>query len=215
MENEEQLIREKMERTRESITDKLEVLENRIVGKVEQATAAVTDTASSVKDAIDDTATSVKETFDIGLQVDRHPWLMVGGAVAAGLVAGHLLQSQIRASPASTPRLDEARNFSQPTIAPQATSAPAPPPWTAPPQPSKPGLLSEFEPELVKAKELAIGVGFGILREALTAEMSPMLAGYAGEILNNITRKLGGKPMSNSELPFTNGTTANPSHPAR
>jgi len=190
MENEEQLIREKMERTRESITDKLEVLETRIVGKVEEATAAVTDTATSVKDAIDDTATSVKETFDVGLQVDRHPWLMVGGAVAAGLVAGHLLHSQIRASPAA-PRLEEARAVPQPMPAPQATSAPAPPPWTSPPPPpSKPSMLSEFEPELVKAKELAIGVGFGILREALTAEMSPALAGYAGEILNNITRKL-------------------------
>jgi hypothetical protein len=65
---------------------------------------------------------------------------------------------------------------------------------------------------LAKAKELAIGVTFGILREALTAEMSPALAGYAGEIFNNITRKLGGKPMTNAELPFTNGTTGKPSH---
>jgi len=212
MENEE-LIRRKMERTRESITEKLDALEDRIVGSVEQASAAVTNTAASVKDAM-----------DINTQIDRHPWLVFGGAMAAGLLAGHLLISRKQESwprmmeqrptpapaPPTTPTPPQARN---PTPMPvQENFRPSPPP--APPQgtaPATPGLLSMLEPELVKAKELAIGVTMGLVREALLAEMPPPLASCAKEIINDVTQKFGGRPLDNSALPFT---SPDPRHPA-
>jgi len=212
MENEE-LIRRKMERTRESITEKLDALEDRIVGSVEQASAAVTNTA-----------TTVKEAMDINTQIDRHPWLVFGGAMAAGLLAGHLLLSRRQEpwprmmesrrepapapAPPTTPTPPQARNPT-PMPAPESTPSP-PPPATYDSAPATPGLLSMLEPELVKAKELAIGVTLGIVREALIAEMPPPLASCAGDIINDVTQKLGGRPLENSALPFT---SPNPVHP--
>jgi len=211
MENEE-LIRQNMERTRESITEKLDALEDRIVGSVEQASTAVTNTAASVKDAM-----------DINTQIDRHPWLIFGGAMAAGLLAGHLLLSR---RPTALPRIAESR----PVPAPAPPTTPTPPQarnptpmsaqesvQSAPPAPTQetPGrLYSMLEPEIIKAKELAIGVTLGIVREALIAEMPPQLAASAGDIINNVTQKLGGRPLANSELPFTSPDPGHPGNPA-
>jgi len=218
MENEE-LIRRNMERTRESITEKLDALEDRIVGSVEQASAAVTNTAASVKDAM-----------DINTQIDRHPWLIFGGAMAAGLLAGHLLVSRRQDS---APRIMESRPESVPVPAPAPPTTPTPPQGrnatpmpaqenirnppimpmqTAPP--GSPDLLSLLEPEIVKAKELAIGVTLGIVREALIAEMPPQLASCAGDLINNVTQKLGGRPLENSALPFTSPDARHPGNPA-
>src|SRR5438270_4131823 len=102
-----------MHETRQSLADKVAALENQVVGTVQSAASAVQDTVESVKSAVQDTVCSVKETvgdvkdtvqdsvssvsegvmsaFDIRRHVDENPWLMLGGAAAAGFVTGLLV----------------------------------------------------------------------------------------------------------------------------
>ena len=89
MENEE-LIRQKMEHTRESLTDKLETLEDKLLSSVHQATSAVTETVASVKETVNDSVESVKDAVDIPAHVDRHPWLAFGGSLLCGYMLGSM-----------------------------------------------------------------------------------------------------------------------------
>jgi len=104
-EPEREVIRQQMEETRAALTDKLETLEHQVVDTVQGATTAVQETVATVKDAVQETVETVKgsvqetvetvkETFDLNRQVDRHPWLMFGGAVAVGYLGGRLLTSE-------------------------------------------------------------------------------------------------------------------------
>jgi hypothetical protein len=58
--------------------------------------------------------------------------------------------------------------------------------------------------ELTKVKGLALGMALGFVRQALTADLPPALASEAGEIIDAMTAKLGGKRLSNSEMPSWN-----------
>src|SRR5947209_5600271 len=103
MDNEpEEVIKHQMLETRASLAEKLETLEQQVVGTVQSATTAVTDTVESVKDAVQETVEmarasvhhtveAVKDTFDLSLQVRRHPWFMMAGSVALGYAGGCLL----------------------------------------------------------------------------------------------------------------------------
>jgi ElaB/YqjD/DUF883 family membrane-anchored ribosome-binding protein len=101
-----EVIEQQMEETRQSLTDKVSALETQVVGTVQTATQAVQDTVETVKAAVQDTVTSVKdsvqesvtavtdnvkETFDVTHHVEEHPYLMVGGALVAGLITGLLV----------------------------------------------------------------------------------------------------------------------------
>ncbi len=63
-----------------------------VVDTVQGATTAVAETVENVKDAVHDTVETVKDTFNLHLQVKRHPWAMVAGAIALGWLAGYLLR---------------------------------------------------------------------------------------------------------------------------
>ncbi len=87
---------------RASLTEKLETLEHQIVETVQGATSAMTETVENVKEAVHDTVSevkstvnetvdTVKSTFDIPHHFRRHPWLMLGGAVAVGYLASRIL----------------------------------------------------------------------------------------------------------------------------
>jgi len=103
-----EMIRQQMEMQRAALAAKLETLENKIVETVEGAREAVAETVQTVKEGVRDSVStvketvqnsveSVKETFDLRLQVERHPWAMIGGAVAVGFAAGYLLNRAQRA----------------------------------------------------------------------------------------------------------------------
>jgi len=112
MDQREDDIRQHIRETRVSMTEKLEMLEERVQGTIEGARSTVEDIVGNVKGTVDDTVEKVKETvddtvgkvkgtvndtfarvkrtIDLRYQLDRHPWLMFGGAVAAGYVLGSL-----------------------------------------------------------------------------------------------------------------------------
>jgi ElaB/YqjD/DUF883 family membrane-anchored ribosome-binding protein len=95
--------------TRVAISEKLELLEQRIRDTAEGATMKFSrmldETSQSVNQMVDKT----KAALDPVHKVDEYPWLMLGGAVAAGFLIG-LMDVRIEAActpiipPARTPR---------------------------------------------------------------------------------------------------------------
>src|SRR5437899_407531 len=98
MENEPEVIRERMQEKRTDLTTKLEALEQQVLGVASSVTdtvesvkegvqetvdavkETVQDTVGAVKNTVEETVSSVKETFDLRRQMQRHPWGMVGGS---------------------------------------------------------------------------------------------------------------------------------------
>lgn len=200
MENEE-LIRQRMERTRESLTEKLETLEDKLVGSVQEATSAVRESVAGVKETMHEGVESVKDAVDIPAHVRRRPWLMLGGAVLGGYVLGTLLSREQQAS-------------SRPPAAPQMKAPsmgnghhkPAPP--LEPPPAQTEGMLHAIEPELQQLRGIALGVTLGTIREMVAKEVPPHLGEELRSIIDGVTRKIGGEPIAKSDLPFTEPASA-------
>jgi ElaB/YqjD/DUF883 family membrane-anchored ribosome-binding protein len=121
MPDQSEVIKGQMKETRGGLADNVEKLEKKITGTVETVTGAVAamgDTAETVKEAIQGTVTSVtdavqntvgavgqavghtvegvKSFFNVAEHVDRHPWLMLTGAVVIGYLGGMLLAPRSR-----------------------------------------------------------------------------------------------------------------------
>lgn len=159
-----ELIEQQMHQTRQSLTDKVAALEQQVVGTIQSATSAVHDTVESVKSAVQDTVASVKDTvegvkdtvegsvssvsegvmhtLDIRSQVQENPWMMVGGAAAAGFLTG-LLVFRGRSSASSV--LSGLGLMGSPTYA-RANSPVTAPPMAGPaPQPREPERASSWQ----------------------------------------------------------------------
>jgi ElaB/YqjD/DUF883 family membrane-anchored ribosome-binding protein len=195
MENEE-LIRQRMEQTRESLTEKLETLESKLVGSVQEVTSAVRETVAGVKDTMHEGVESVKDAVDISAHVQQRPWLMLGGAILGGYVLGSLLTRDAETtarqpSPVQTKRPGTGGNGHHNPPLPQEV-------------PSKSeGVFHAIEPELQHLKGLALGVTLGTIREMVVNEVPPPLGDQLRSIIDGVTRKIGGEPIGKSDLPFT------------
>jgi len=197
MENEE-LIRQDMERTRESLTEKLETLENKVLSSVHQATSAVNETVTSVKESMHEGVEKVKDAVDIKAHVETHPWLMLGGALAAGYALGAMFFNAERRIEQAEPQPSRPQNLWHPGNGdhkkPQQTSEAT--------VSEQPGWLQMLEPELSKLKGLALGVALGTVREAITAELPSHMADQVRQVMDAVTEKVGGAPVSSEDLPF-------------
>ncbi len=211
-------IRQEIEQTRSSLTDKLETLEHEVRDTVRNATQAVVETVETVKQTVEGTVDTVKEkvegtvetvkhTFDPVYQVDQHPWLMVGGAAAAGFLVGSLLPREDWVS-RSMSRSPGAGIHPVPAPGEMGlrTSEPAgvgyvPPErerlagYTAPVT----GLVSEiaqrFAPEIRQLKGLAIGAALGLVRDVVKESVPGGLSPKLENIIDSVTTKLGGQPV--------------------
>lgn len=92
-----------LEETKLQLTDKLGTLEQQVSDTVESAGAAVTatveavqGTVESVTEAFEDTVHSVSNAFDLQRQIEKHPFLVVGGAVVVGYLAAEFLKKAPR-----------------------------------------------------------------------------------------------------------------------
>lgn len=223
MDREAKIIHHEMERTRESLTDKLETLENKVTGTVQDATsvvqdatAAVSDTVETVQDAVQETVATVKETvqeavgsvkeaFDIIRQVERHPWLMMGGAVAAGFFGERLLTFAVPASradrmaslmsQASSSHHGNGRHDGNGKQEQPGASA-----ETAEPE-QHGGLGQLLHSELGQLKKLAIGATIGLARNMATQSLTKEFSEPLAHIMDSITSKLGGEPLPAHKLP--------------
>jgi ElaB/YqjD/DUF883 family membrane-anchored ribosome-binding protein len=137
--------------TRTAIGEKLELLERRIEETVGGAKTAAEELVDRVRDSADEFLDRTKETFDPTHQVASHPWLMLGGAVAAGYVLG-LLETRLRLSP----REGSGVYPYYPPEAEEAGTSVMPPPshgnlWE--------GISREVAKEIEHTKEAVIEVG--------------------------------------------------------
>jgi ElaB/YqjD/DUF883 family membrane-anchored ribosome-binding protein len=194
-------IREKIDATRSDLSDKLEALEHKVRETVSDAKGAVSDTVESVKQTVDSTVCAVKESvhdafdtvkdsLDVSRQVDRHPWAMLAGSIAAGFVTGRLLDKQTTGN--------VAMNLTM-AYTPKGTGHHGDAAGTAWQADTRPGLLSElgdkFGSELGQLKGLAIGALMSLAREFVKDSVSPALAPELERVIDDVTSKLGGKPI--------------------
>jgi hypothetical protein len=199
------VIRNKIEDTRESLTQKLETLEGQVKETITTVTSTVEETIDTVKSTVEDTVEAVKQTFDIPEQVRRHPYGMTGGALLVGTALGYWMGGR---------RPHAGRPFGPAHRAPAYTAAPAyeAPRHEEPPRPSGPGLLSSLlEPlsaEFGHIRGLAIGALMGAVRDAVKNAVPPSLAHNVEEILDNITRRAGGEVVQGPVLPPSHGNGA-------
>jgi ElaB/YqjD/DUF883 family membrane-anchored ribosome-binding protein len=217
-ESESEVIRQQMELQRAALSDKLETLESKIVDTVEGAREAVAETVETVKTGVQDSVHAVRDsvhtsmhavqdTFDIPRQVERRPWTMFAGAIAAGFAAGYILNRAGRAPVASGPIV---RTHGEPAV------APAPPhsatrwgPITAARGAEATGgggeswakhLTELFGPEIHKIKGLALGAVMGVVREMVIDPLPDQMRPQVKDIVDNITTKLGGELVSSEAV---------------
>ena len=229
MDDKTEVIRHNIEETRNSLADKLETLEQTVVETVQGTTCAVVETVDTVKEAVQETVEQVKETvqttvekvketFDLRLQVERHPWLMLGGAVGVGYLAGTLLTPATGAPPCPTATAEEpqavnylgerlkgstrsngakARTFSAFAESAQQQSVR---PESA--QKAAGGLMSIFGCELEKLKKLAIGTVLGLVHDLIEKNLKGDLGHHLTDMVDDLNTKLGGERV---RAPFLQG----------
>jgi ElaB/YqjD/DUF883 family membrane-anchored ribosome-binding protein len=182
----EEVIRRRMQQTREALTEKLETLEQKVASSV----SAVTHTVANVKAKVDEGVESVKDVVDVQAHVERHPWLMLGGSVLCGYVLGNVLHSEH--SVVLERSLDQ-------TTAERPNRNGRNAPETHESEANGANWLGAFEPELKKLKSLALGVALGTVRELLTSEVPPHMADQLRNVIDAITKKAGGEPIPRSD----------------
>jgi len=209
--NEQDLIQREMERTRGSLTEKLEALEGQVVetvssttGVVQDTTQAVQETVAAVKetvqetmaavtDKVQETVQSVGEAFNLRMQMERHPWLVLSGAVAVGCMVG-----------ASFGR--EATATEQMPVA--ATPPAPPPPWSGRAS-ARESAVSESDRHgiwgdaLSQLKNLGVSYVMGIVRDLARNELPEAVASRVAEEVDSLTSKLGTNPLPGPVLPKT------------
>jgi len=210
MDKEEERIQQQMAETRASLTEKLETLEQKVVGTVEEATTAVSETVDVIKDSVQGTVTAVNETvkesvetvkdwFDVSAHVQEHPWLMVGGSVAAGYCLGTFLSRTSRdRAHSALPSYPWMRNNS--TGEPREERPREERPTVGGTQTPIKSALSNWAPEIDKLKSLALGVLFGTAREMIASSVPEHVGDQLKEIFDSVTKKVGGEPIPSSDL---------------
>jgi hypothetical protein len=209
-------IRRQLEQTRADLTEKLEKLKQRVKEEVGHARSAVVDTVGTVrqsvadtvqavKGSLHDTVDSVKHALDLGRQVERHPWSMLAGSVAAGYVLARLAPRRLpvtravirSAAERLSPNSKNGRllNFHGAGTVASPTPAPAVKPRVR--DRSLFGELTErFAPEMQQLKGLAIGSAMalagGIIKQSVAPPLGPQLAA----VMDRLTTKLGGVSLS-------------------
>jgi ElaB/YqjD/DUF883 family membrane-anchored ribosome-binding protein len=197
-----------IDQTRADLTEKLETLESQVMGTVssarenvqdtiDQVTSAVQGTVDQVTHTVQDTVDQVKQTFDLSYQIQARPWVLVGGSVVAGLLVGALVGRESRG-------VRRGAAFTAPRAPyPPAEGRAAPemeaPSYVAPRrEPAGPSIFGslwqQFQPELEKVKEMAIGYAAGAVRDMVKQSL-PAFGQQIDEMMNNVTTKLGGTPV--------------------
>jgi len=197
------LIQQQMEETRASLSNKIEALENQVADTVQTATdvvhnttEAVAETVESVKesvgeitDKVGDTVRSVVHTFDISEQVEKRPWLVFGGAIGLGCLAGWYLRSRSRPRKVS----GTMRSFAATTPSAAAYETAA-----TPAEAKQPGWVSK---ELGRVRGLAIGMVMGAVRDLARESLPDMISTRVAEEVDNLTPQLGGEVIHGQILP--------------
>lgn len=192
---------------------------------VQEATSAVTNTVETVQDAVQETVQTVKESvheavetvtdaFDVSRQVRRHPWLMFGGAVATGYLGerwlrgrgpeqigktvgtlvGTTVQAALGGANGGAPV--EHTNGKKPAHSPERPISEPRQRASEPRQQGSGGLTHLLGAELDELKKLAISAALGVARDVVMESMDEDIGRPFAQIMDSITTKLGGQPLS-------------------
>ena len=206
MSSEQEVIQEQMDKTKSSLAQKLDALEGQVASTVTSTTEAVqgaTQTATgavetvketvdnvtekvqeamtSVTDKVQETVQAISDTFNLRLQMEQHPWMVLGGALGVGCLIGATLGSG--QSDSSEPH--ETAQSSRP-VAPQAAS------FSAQPAQEKEG---PFEGVVTRLKELGISYVMGLVRDLAKRELPESFGSRVAEEMDAFTSKLGAQPI--------------------
>jgi ElaB/YqjD/DUF883 family membrane-anchored ribosome-binding protein len=212
MDDEPEVTRAQMDETRASLSEKLETLEHQVIDSVQDTSNAVQETVANVKDAVHDTVAGVKDMFDLHLQVQRHPWLIVGGSIALGYLGGYLL---LRRRGADRPYVNESQQSASPDghrtarqnhngvgkehrFVEEASETRPKGKVVAqgPSEPGRPsGVGSRFGPEISKLEGLVIGTVLSAVRDMITQSVPDQMKAEVGSVMDSFTAKLGGEPV--------------------
>jgi hypothetical protein len=173
-----------------------------VTSTVQAATASVTETVETVKEAVissvatvqgsvRDTVDSVKDTFDVAQWVQRYPWTVMAGCVAAGYVAGSILKPHRASAPDRSaepqPYRSQRNGFASDTSQRFAAPPPSKSWWNE--------LVDSFDAETRQLKSLALSTLVGVARDYVTQQVPGPVAPRLAEILDDMTTKLGAKPL--------------------
>jgi len=190
---------------KDTISDTVETVKESIQGTVKAVTGTVGDTVETVTDSVHSAVDSVKEFFNVPHQVERHPWLMMGGSVLLGYLGGRLLTPRrSRYTEEAPATLVEAAYHPSAAFMHGAEAYRPPEPRreepAAPSEDKKEGLLSHlnerFGGELGKLKGMAIGTLLGAARDMVSQWVPETLKGDVTEMVNGFTSKLGGRVIN-------------------
>jgi ElaB/YqjD/DUF883 family membrane-anchored ribosome-binding protein len=237
MDDNPEVIRKQMEETRSALGEKLEALESQVTETVKETTSAVTETVEAVKDTVEnvtgtvketvenvtegvhETVKSVAQTLDIRGHVERHPWLMFGGSVVAGCVAGYLLSppswrrgtssgswfssSQTTPSRGSAAYASQAQPAaSSTTSSTVASTAAKAANWLGSEASWLGGEAGGWLGEQFKRlKGLAIGTLMGVIRDLAKQSLPEALKDRVTQEVDQFTTSLGGEPIHGQILP--------------
>src|SRR5262249_32139604 len=169
MDAEPEVIRQDIEQTRSALTEKLETLEDEVMGTVRNAKETVEETIENVTETVQETVETVQRTFDLEYQMQRRPWVLIGGSVVAGVAVGYFADS-LRARATAWEGSRQGPGCG-PETGYGATAFRTPQPEYAPPRREGPtflqSLFSRFDKEIGLVKELAIGYAAGVVRDLI------------------------------------------------
>jgi len=217
-----EVIRDEMEQTRANLADKLGALENQVRETVSGATDAVNSTVEGVKgvvESVSGTVESVTETFNVSKQVEQHPWMAFGAAVAVGFVASQLFGRSSPEVPAPAPvPLPPAPPLQPSSIRLQPLQTEQPRVPSPQPEPAKKesgsilgslghNALESVEAMLPDVKEvmgtvvsgvsgLAVGSLMGVVRDLAAHGLEGLPKEWTNEVtklIDQVTTQLGGK----------------------
>jgi hypothetical protein len=206
-----ELIEQQMRETRSNLSGRVETLEREVFGMVhetttaisgsmENAKAAVHETVSEVKDSFHEVLETLRDTVDIRLQVERHPYAMLCGAVLLGYLAPRLIDrltiqrssqngqpfSQASPSAVSAPeKLLEDAGFEKESLVTRSQL----------PTDVSTSAQSKFACEIGRLKAIVIGTALGALRDYIVESAPENIATELAEIIDSVTLKVGGRPI--------------------
>lgn len=170
-------IRQQMEETRAALADKLGALERQVTGTVE-----------TVKDSV----STVRNAFDLELQAQERPWVLLGGAVAVGFWLGY------RSSAGRVhQRVENVRNIREARYLAQQSQREGGSGGERTDILGAVGHALEKEASLVKG--LAVGAVLGIVRDLAAGSVSGPMERYLEDAVEGVTRRLGVRPLPRAE----------------
>jgi len=214
VDNELEVIRDEMEQTRANLAEKLGALETQVRETVSGATEAVSSTVEGVKDVVSsvtETVESVTETFNVSKQVEQHPWMALGAAVATGFVVAQVLgrsgNGHVAAGAPPGPPAPPAPSHH--VTAQAGAPTPAQPAHPAPQQHEEHGIMHSLESMLPDMKGvmgtlatslggMAVGGLMGLIREMASRELPAAWKGDVTRLIDQVTTQLGGKPLDSA-----------------